>query len=163
MITALRIASVSLLIHLTETCLLWPLFPPFALLDLLLLFVTIVAAPRGALRGGAIGLAVGFFRGLVGAGSAGAEALAFGAAAAFAGWAYRKLVGETTFGLFLILFGAVLVHDFVRGLAVLSQGVTPLLFTFLLRTIPTGIITGLIGAGALYIRRRRWAPEEAEA
>ena len=163
MITAIRIALAALLIHLLETCVLWPLFPPFALLDLLILYVAVVASPRGALRGGTIGFAIGFFRGLVGVGSAGAEALAFGAAAAFAGWAYRKLVGETTFGLFLILLGTVLVHDLVRGLAGLSHGVTPLLFSFLLRTLPAGIITGLVGAGALYIRRRKWAPEEAEA
>jgi cell shape-determining protein MreD len=163
MITALRIAITALLIHLLETCLLWPLLSPIALLDLLLLYVAFVASPRGALRGGAIGFAIGFFRGMVGAGFAGTEALAFGAAAAFAGWAYRKLVGETTFGFFLILFGTVLVHDLVRGLAALSQGITPLLFSFLLRTLPAGIITGLVGAGALFLRRGRWAPEEVEA
>ncbi len=163
MIAFARIASVVLVIHVLEACFLWPFSSYFALIDLLLLYVAIVAAPRGAGRGGAIGAAIGLFRGLAGAGAVTAETLAFGAAAAFAGWAYRKLVGETTFGLFLILFGTVIVHDLVRGIPTLSQGLSPLFFTFVLKTVPAGIVTGGIGAGVLFLVRRAGAPQGAEA
>ncbi|MBN1826164.1 MAG: hypothetical protein JW958_07855 [Candidatus Eisenbacteria bacterium] len=158
MIGFLRIAVPVLAIHLLETSLLHCAGSIFSRIDFLLLFLAFTAFPRGAAGGALIGAAIGVFRAFAWSGGSGVEPLAFLAAGAFAGWAYRKLVGESGPGLLLILFGTVLVHDLVALAGLLRFGFLPFFSRFVLETIPAGVLTAGVGAllrlGRSRLRRR---------
>ena len=163
MIAFLRIALPVLAIHLLEGSLLRGAGPVLPRIDFLLLFLAFTAFPRGAARGALIGAAIGVFRAFAWSGAAGGEPLAFLAAGLFAGWAYRKLVGESGPGLLLILFGTVLVHDLVALAGLLRHGFLPFFFRFVLETIPAGILTAAVGALLRYGRIRFRRAREAAA
>ncbi|MFH1277748.1 MAG: hypothetical protein ABIK65_05165 [Candidatus Eisenbacteria bacterium] len=158
MIGLLRIALPVLVIHILESTLLYRTGPVFSRIDWMLLFVAFAVFGRGAGRGLMIGAGVGLFRDIAAFADVGPELLATGAAAAFAAWAHRKLVGESTPGLLLILFGVLLVHDGVRFLPFLRHGLLPFAARFAVDTIPAAVLTALTGAlvreGRLFARRR---------
>ena len=163
MISFLRIAMSVLVIHLFETTLFFKTGPIISHIDLLILYVAFICFSTGPAGGASIGAGVGLFRDYAWSGSPGWEFPAFLAAGWFAGWAHRKLVGESTLGLFLILFGMVIVHDLIGFIGLLADGFSPFFFRFLLRTIPAGLLTGLLGAAILYTRSRFRLQTEAEA
>jgi len=157
----LKIAVPVLLIHLFETTLLRPVGPGLARIDLMLLYLAYASFHRGTWGGAAIGGAIGLFRGVASLGGAGSDLIALAAAGAFAGWAYRKLVGETTAGLFLILFGMVFVHDLVRLVPSIHYGVLPFVTRIGAWTVPAGITTAAAGLLLRWARGRFRRPVEA--
>lgn len=158
MIGFLRVALPVLVIHILESTLLYRTGPFLSRIDWMLLFVAFAVFGKGAGRGAMTGAAVGLFRDVAAYGGVGPELLATGAAAGFAAWAYRKLVGESTAGLLLILVGLLLVHDGVRFLPLLRHGLLPFAARYAVDTIPAAVLTALTGAllreARLLLRRR---------
>lgn len=162
MISFLRIAISVLGIHLFETTLFFKTGPILSRIDLLILYVAFICVSAGPARGASIGAGVGLFRDYAWSGAPGWEFPAFLAAGWFAGWAHRKLIGESTLGLFLIIFGMVVVHDAIGFIGLIADGFSPFFFRFLLRTVPAGVLTGLLGAAIMHTRSRFRFRVEAE-
>ncbi len=158
MIPFAKLTLVFIALELLETTILSRASFFFRSIDVTLLFVAWLALRRSPLRAAAAGMIVGFFQHLLGAGDIAIGVVASGAAGWFAGEAHRRLVGESSLGLFLIVAGMVLVHDTVVLAAGLSGGLFPFAARFLLLSVPAGIITAAVGAalheGERFIRRR---------
>ncbi len=131
---------------------------PWALptrIDLFVLIAAVGSFGRGAMGGAYFGFAVGLFRAVAGPEPVGPTVVSTALAAAFAAWAHRKLVGESTLGLFLILVGAVLVHDAIRLSGFLREAPGVFAQLFAARSIPAGLATAALGAFGHEARARR--------
>ena len=154
----LRVIATVVAIYLLESTVLYRLGPVFRSIDLLLLYVAWLAMRKGAVDGILIGLGIGLFRSIVWSGPVGAEVVAFGVAAWFAGEAHRHLVGESVVGLLLIVSGTVIVHDLVLLFTQIPDGLLSVIARFVLVSVPSGIVTALVGVFLFEVRRRLSRP-----
>ena len=122
-------------------------------LDLFVLYAAFGAFKREVVGGAFFGLGVGLFRDLTSLQALGTDAFPCAAVGAFAAWSHRKLVGESTPGLFLILGGAVLVHDLVAFAGLVRWDAGLFLTRVALATLPAALVTALVGTAGREFRR----------
>lgn len=159
MIRLIKIALFMVALYIFQSAILHRAGAVFRFVDLMLLLVAYVAMRRETLKAVVAGMAIGYFQYLVWSGPIALGVIAFGAAAWFVSAAHRRLVGESFGGLLLILIGMVLVHDAVLLSGQIGGGLLPVLARLLLFSLPTALLTALIGAavyeGVRYLKRPR--------
>lgn len=162
MIRLLKIAFLLVFLHIFQSTVLYRAGFLFQFIDLTLLLVAWVAMRRDTWKAVLAGMIIGYFQYLFWSGPIALGVVAFGSAAWFVSAAHRRLVGESFGGLLLILTGMVIVHDLVLLAGQISGGFIPFAARLILFSLPTAILTALIGTaiyeGVRYLKR---SPAEA--